>query len=255
MLDAKSGSRQAIQLRRGRLSRKKNYEKKQISSKWSAIAAELPGRTDNEIKNVWHTHLKKRVEKDHVTPEIKGRSVGVSRLDHELKTDQELVNSSSLAAGSDQTEEHRPISPQQCSSDTSSVTTGDIDISNNMCMKMESSDDFPEMDENFWSEVLFAETPSMAGDYSGIATETQLQFPFSPLVTEAEQIDVWRLVTSDLESVGNRVVKKPRIGLLSTTMLTDPQPWIGWVVHRIWVSHTRIGSPWTQEFMIFIPDN
>lgn len=29
--------------------------------RWSAIAAKLPGRTDNEIKNVWHTHLKKRV--------------------------------------------------------------------------------------------------------------------------------------------------------------------------------------------------
>ena len=30
-----------------------------IISRWSA---KLPGRTDNEIKNVWHTHFKKRLE-------------------------------------------------------------------------------------------------------------------------------------------------------------------------------------------------
>ncbi|KAJ4915954.1 myb-related protein Zm1-like [Raphanus sativus] len=32
-----------------------------IGSKWSKIASKLPGRTDNEIKNVWHTHLKKKM--------------------------------------------------------------------------------------------------------------------------------------------------------------------------------------------------
>ncbi|KAL0320987.1 UNVERIFIED_CONTAM: Transcription factor [Sesamum radiatum] len=31
-----------------------------IGNKWSKIASYLPGRTDNEIKNVWNTHLKKR---------------------------------------------------------------------------------------------------------------------------------------------------------------------------------------------------
>ncbi|KAF3496198.1 hypothetical protein DY000_02057561 [Brassica cretica] len=32
-----------------------------FGNKWSKIASKLPGRTDNEIKNVWHTHLKKRL--------------------------------------------------------------------------------------------------------------------------------------------------------------------------------------------------
>ncbi|XP_030520609.1 transcription factor MYB4-like [Rhodamnia argentea] len=32
-----------------------------LGNRWSAIASKLPGRTDNEVKNFWHTHLKKRV--------------------------------------------------------------------------------------------------------------------------------------------------------------------------------------------------
>ncbi|CAA0808622.1 MYB-like 102 [Striga hermonthica] len=31
----------------------------QLGNKWSAIAAKLPGRTDNEIKNFWHTRVGK----------------------------------------------------------------------------------------------------------------------------------------------------------------------------------------------------
>ncbi|KAH8515328.1 hypothetical protein H0E87_003973 [Populus deltoides] len=158
-----------------------------LGNRWSAIAGRLPGRTDNEIKNVWHTHLKKRLKQNHFAPEINGRSVDVSRFNHELKTGPEIVSSSNVvAAGCDQSKEHRPISPQQCSSDVSSVTT--VDTSNNMCTKVAESDDFLEMDEIFWSEVLSADNSSMISDYSATSTEPQLQFPFSPLINDVEQV-------------------------------------------------------------------
>ncbi|XP_039166757.1 transcription factor MYB27 [Eucalyptus grandis] len=34
----------------------------QWGNKWSRIAEKLPGRTDNEIKNFWKTHLRKKVQ-------------------------------------------------------------------------------------------------------------------------------------------------------------------------------------------------
>ncbi|CAL9227145.1 unnamed protein product [Arabidopsis halleri] len=39
-----------------------------MGNKWSAIAARLPGRTDNEIKNHWNTHIRKRLIRSGIDP-------------------------------------------------------------------------------------------------------------------------------------------------------------------------------------------
>lgn len=51
-----------------------------LGNKWSAIASRLPGRTDNEIKNYWNTHIRKKL-----------LMMGIDPVTHRPRTDLNLL--------------------------------------------------------------------------------------------------------------------------------------------------------------------
>ncbi|GAB2293736.1 hypothetical protein Dimus_027948 [Dionaea muscipula] len=80
-----------------------------IGSRWSIIAAQLPGRTDNDIKNYWNTRLKKKLlgkqrkelqasrSKGNIISKQGGYGPNSSIVDHQYHHDQQSWLGSSTA--------------------------------------------------------------------------------------------------------------------------------------------------------------
>ncbi|KAK7284116.1 hypothetical protein RJT34_18855 [Clitoria ternatea] len=158
-----------------------------LGNRWSAIAARLPGRTDNEIKNVWHTHLKKRLPENQ------------QKQSHNPKRSSNKKQSKMEDAEQEQQDPIQTTNtdrPQCSSSDTSSFTTSDNNSSiSNATTNHDMSEnnnnnnaDTPEnnlaLDEDFWSEVLSSDNSDeiIGADYD------QFRLSLSPLVTQEEGV-------------------------------------------------------------------
>ncbi|KAL0435598.1 UNVERIFIED_CONTAM: Transcription factor [Sesamum radiatum] len=148
--------------------------------------ARLP-RTDNEIKNVWNTHLKKRLHnksqpRPKPEPEAHFHAIGSSDSHQSVGTAVSVSNS-----------------PQHSSSEISSLTTGAAEAGGPDSYTVMDS---LEMDERFWSEVFSGGDDSSAtSDFSAGNSDSQmLQFSNTGLSAGGD-MDFWYNLFSRAEDL------------------------------------------------------
>ncbi|KAF7837470.1 Myb-related protein Myb4 [Senna tora] len=157
-----------------------------LGNRWSAIAAKLPGRTDNEIKNVWHTHLKKRLQKTNQGMNTNTKTRGSKSRPSIKRSDS---NSSTVTTQSSSVSACTTSNSSDFSS--SILTVGESNNHMEIHMPIKSEEDIdsleeilPEIDESFWSEAGMEENSPSTTTTTTTMINDQLpvhQYPFDSI--------------------------------------------------------------------------
>ncbi|XVF44511.1 hypothetical protein PTKIN_Ptkin02bG0129300 [Pterospermum kingtungense] len=131
-----------------------------LGNRWSTIAASLPGRTDNEIKNHWHTILKKRAKQNLTLSDGKEYTISTSSQSHATNCFEGESKSTIIDTSRSMILESSPLSTTSSSTELLSISsdTGSTSSLNviggteNICLPSSSETYEAQSSGDFWSE-------------------------------------------------------------------------------------------------------
>jgi len=151
----------------------------QWGSRWSRIARKLPGRTDNEIKNYWRTHMRKKAQEEKTK---KKAMEAASPSSSSSSTSTSLTTSSSATTTTEAPGETTSMHGEAAEEATTSASEEKKEVP--YCAV--------EMDQ-LWNEIAAAEIyPDMMTSWGGGHVVAAAE-PSSPVWGFCEDYSLWRI--------------------------------------------------------------
>ncbi|KAJ4954116.1 hypothetical protein NE237_030948 [Protea cynaroides] len=140
-----------------------------LGNRWSLIAGRLPGRTDNEIKNYWNTHLSKRLKNQGTNSNVHKKSKhGPTKKPRKKKTNNR-VRAKNGVEGGDQT--HQTATGTGTSSDI------DTEMKINLPKPITRNNS---IESNTVSQSCSSYNGVVEGDINGVICREVVEFPLMP---------------------------------------------------------------------------